>query len=129
MSLPKLVATVLCSLVLSQAPALAQSPQTSPAVSAKLAVRGDMADLYVPEIRAVRRNDVMAVQADLANASDRDRVVFYRFRWLDSVGNSIGDGESWKQITLMGLALKTVKSVAPTPAAIDFRLEMNIEKK
>jgi uncharacterized protein YcfL len=55
--------------------------------------------------------------------------VFYRFRWLDSVGNQVGDGESWKQMGLYGQQKQSIKSVAPTAAAVDLRLEMNVEPK
>ena len=102
-------------------------PSTSPAVAAKVALRGDANGVRVPEIRAVRRNDILIVQTDLFNIGNTDRTVFYRYRWLDSIGNQVGDGESWKQMTLMGQGLQTVKSVAPSSAATDFRLEMNVE--
>ena len=102
-------------------------PGTSPAVAAKVALRGDANGVRVPEIRAVRRNDILIVQTDLFNIGNTDRTVFYRYRWLDSIGNQVGDGESWKQMTLMGQGLQTVKSVAPSSAATDFRLEMNVE--
>ena len=102
-------------------------PSTSPAVAAKVALRGDANGVRVPEIRAVRRNDILIVQTDLFNIGNTDRTVFYRYRWLDSIGNQVGDGESWKQMTLMGRGLQTVKSVAPSSVATDFRLEMNVE--
>lgn len=104
-------------------------PSTPGTVAAKVALRGDARRVVVPEMRVVRRNDILTVQADLSNADYTDRTVFYRFRWLDGNGSPIGDGESWKQLPLMGHALQTVKSVAPTSAAIDFRLEMNVEYK
>ena len=100
--------------------------QTPAMVASKLAVRGDMNFIAVPEMRAVRKNDILAVQADLFNNDRRDRVVFYRFRWLDANGTQVGDGESWKQLSLMGQAQQTVKSVGPMASATDFRLEMNV---
>ena len=99
------------------------------AVAAKVALRGDAHSVRIPEIRVVRRNDVLSVQADLANGGNTDRMIFYRFRWLDSVGNQVGDGESWKQMGLMGQGQQTVKSVAPMSSATDFRIEMNVESK
>ena len=102
-------------------------PGTSLAVAAKVALRGDANGVRVPEIRALRRNDILIVQTDLFNIGNTDRTVFYRYRWLDSVGNQVGDGESWKQMALMGQGQQTVKSVAPSSAATDFRLEMNVE--
>lgn len=104
-------------------------PSTPAAVAAKVALRGDARQVVVREMRVVRRNEILTVQADLSNADYSDRSVFYRFRWLDGNGGQIGDGESWKQIPLMGHALQTIKSVAPTSAATDFRLEMNVEYK
>ena len=104
-------------------------PATPIAVAAKVALRGEANDIAVREIRIVRKNDVLVVQADLANMVRSDRMVFYRFKWLDSVGNQVGDGESWKQMTVLGLGQQTVKSVAPTSAAVDLRLEMNVEPR
>ncbi len=102
-------------------------PGTSPAVAAKVALRGDANGVRVPEIRAVRRNDILIVQTDLFNVGNTDRTVFYRYRWLDNIGSQVGDGESWKQMTLMGQGMQTVKSVAPSSVVTDFRLEMNVE--
>jgi uncharacterized protein YcfL len=110
------------------AQAQTQDPGTPSAVAAKVALRGESQGVRVSEIRITRPNDILVVQADLANAERGDRTVFYRFRWLDSVGNQVGDGESWKQLGVMGMGQQTVKSVAPTGAATDFRLEMNVNK-
>jgi len=102
-------------------------PGTPPAVAAKVALRGDANGVRIPEMRVVRRNDILIAQTDLYNTVNTDRTVFYRYRWLDSIGSQVGDGESWKQMTLMGQAQQTVKSVAPSSAVTDFRLEMNVE--
>jgi uncharacterized protein YcfL len=100
---------------------------TPPAVAAKLNLRGLAQGIKVSEIRMVRRHDVLAVQADLGNMVRQDRRVYYRFKWLDAVGNQVGDGESWKQLGLLGMQQETIKSVAPTSAAVDVRIEMNVE--
>lgn len=102
-------------------------PGTSAAVAGKVALRGDANGVRITEMRAVRRNDILIVQSDLYNVGNTDRTVFYRYRWLDNIGSQVGDGESWKQMTLMGQAQQTVKSVAPSSVATDFRLEMNVE--
>lgn len=104
-------------------------PATPLAVASKIALRGEANGIAVREIRIVRKNDVLAVQADLANMGRSDRTVFSRFKWLDNVGNQVGDGESWKQIGVQGLGQQTLKSVAPSGAATDFRLEMNVETR
>ncbi|NMM75798.1 hypothetical protein B2J86_13035 [Acidovorax sp. SRB_14] len=115
--------------VAGSAQAQQHDPATPPAVASKIALRGEAEGLAVREMRVVRKNDVLIVQADLANTGRSDRTVFYRFKWLDAVGNQVGDGESWKQLGVQGLGQHTVKSVAPTGAAVDFRLEMNVEAR
>jgi uncharacterized protein YcfL len=129
MNFQALTAAAACAACLAfSAQAQIQDPATSPAVAAKVALRGEPQGVRVSEIRITRPNDILVVQADLTNAERADRTVFYRFRWLDSVGNQVGDGESWKQMGLLGKAQQTVKSVAPSGTATDFRLEMNVEK-
>ncbi|MCX7275984.1 MAG: YcfL family protein [Burkholderiales bacterium] len=119
----------LCALCLALAvQAQTQDPGTPAAVAAKVALRGEAQGVRVSEMRITRPNDILVVQADLANSERGDRTVFYRFRWLDNVGNQVGDGESWKQLGVLGKGQQTVKSVAPSGAATDFRLEMNVEK-
>ena len=96
-------------------------PATPAAVAAKVALRGEANGIAVREMRLVRKNDILSVQADLSSS--------VRFKWLDNVGNQVGDGESWKQLTVLGLGQQTIKSVAPTGAAVDLRLEMNVEPR
>ena len=104
-------------------------PATPLAVASKVALRGEANSIAVREMRIVRKNDILVAQADMANMGSSDRTVFYRFKWLDNVGNQVGDGESWKQLSMLGLGQQTVKSVAPTAAAVDLRLEMNVEPR
>jgi uncharacterized protein YcfL len=121
----KLMIALSASLALS---AFAQhEPGTPLSVAGKVALRGDAYGVRIPEMRVVRRNDILTVQTDLFNVVNTDRTVFYRYRWLDNVGNQVGDGESWKQITVLGQGQQTVKSVAPSSVVTDFRLEMNVE--
>ena len=122
----------LCTALLAltgAAQAQLHDPATPMAVASKVALRGEANNIAVREMRLVRKNDILTVQADLANMGRSDRTVFYRFKWLDSVGNQVGDGESWKQMAVLGLGQQTGKSVAPTSAAVDLRLEMNVETR
>ena len=123
------VCAALLTAVAGPAHAQVHDPATPPAVASKIALRGEANSIAVREMRIVRKNDILVVQADMANMGRTDRTVFYRFKWLDNVGNQVGDGESWKQMTVLGLGQQTVKSVAPTSAAVDLRLEMNVEPR
>lgn len=127
-AIPAVVCAALMTLATS-ASAQLHDPATPLAVASKVALRGEANSIAVREMRIVRRNDILVVQADMANMGRTDRTVFYRFKWLDSVGNQVGDGESWKQMSVLGLGQQTVKSVAPTSAAVDLRLEMNVEPR
>ena len=127
----KSLALLLCCIALASAPTIAQdfAVGTSPAVAAKLSLRGDPYGVVVNELRIIRKNETLVVQADFMNTNTADRMVFYRFKWIDGTGNQVGDGESWKQVTLLGRQVQTIKSVAPLSAASDFRIEMNVELK
>ena len=128
---PVSAAAAIAAAIALAAPAHAQQhdPSTPPAVASKVALRGEANGIAVREMRIVRKNDILVVQADMANTGRSDRTVFYRFKWVDQVGNQVGDGESWKQMSVLGLGQQTVKSVAPTSAAVDLRLEMNVEPR
>ncbi len=109
-------------------PAWAADDTTSPAIAAKLALRGEPQGIKVAEVRMQRRADVLVVQADFLNTKNDNRTVFYRFRWLDADGNVVGDGESWKQLQVYGQQTQTIKGVAAHSSVVDFRIEMNVEK-
>ena len=70
---------------------------------------------------------VLVVEADISNTLNDDRFVYYRFKWVDAGGMQVGDGESWKQLKVMGQQVQTVKAVAPNSNGADFRLEFNVE--
>jgi len=125
---PTIVCAALTLMLASGASAQQHDPATPLAVASKVALRGEANGIAVREMRIVRKNDILVVQADMANMGRTDRTVFYRFKWLDNVGNQVGDGESWKQLSVLGLGQQTVKSVAPSGAAVDLRLEMNVER-
>lgn len=103
-------------------------PATPPAVADKLFLTSDAKGVAVTEMRIQPKNGVLVVQADLLNMRHNERMVYYRFRWVDSAGNQVGDGESWKQLPLMGMGRQTVKGVSPSSEANDFQLEMNVDR-
>lgn len=121
-------ALVVCAACLAVTAQAQHDPATPLAVAPKIALRGDALGVRVSEMRITRPNDILVVQADFGNGERSDRMVYYRFKWLDAVGNQVGDGESWKQMTVLGLGQQTVKSVAPASTATDFRLEMYVNQ-
>jgi uncharacterized protein YcfL len=83
-----------------------------------------MTFLRVDSIRFARRGDLLNVQAELINMSPYNQQLFYRFRWLDEAGFTVGGEESWKPVLIYGAQKKLLETVAPVPAAVDFRLEL-----
>jgi uncharacterized protein YcfL len=125
--------TLLAALALAAPAVFADdTPPMPPApgsAASKIMLRGDSKDIKVVEIRAQRKNDVLVIQADMQNQSKSDRFVYYRFRWLDSMGSQVGDDQPWKQLAFMGQQLQTIKGVATQSNITDFRIEMNVESK
>ena len=81
---PRMTLAALCTAILTLAggvQAQQHDPATPIAVASKVALRGEANNIAVREIRIVRKNDVLVVQADLANMGRSDRTVFYRFKW------------------------------------------------
>jgi uncharacterized protein YcfL len=119
------LAALLTVLVL---PTISAAQDNPSGVASKLMLRGEASGMKVAEMRMVRRSDVLVVEADLLNTENKDRTVYYRFRWLDGSGMQVGDGDPWKQMLVMGQESKIVKGIAPSGKGVDFRLEMNVEK-
>jgi uncharacterized protein YcfL len=122
-----LVASCLLGVSALQGAHAADEP--SGTAKSKVALRGKDEGVKVAEMRVVKNNDILVVQADFENTNGRDRVMFYRFRWVDANGNQVGDGEAFKQLPFLAKQKKTIKGVAPTSKVTDFQIEMNVERK
>jgi hypothetical protein len=105
------------------------APAATPGIAAKLIVRGDLFGLQVVDLRSQVRNDVMVVQGEIYNFGDRDARLYYRFRWLDSGGMQVGDGETWKPMIFLGRQTQFIKGTAYGPQATDFQIEMSAEPR
>lgn len=111
--------------------AMAQSaPAPEPGSAAsKLMLRGEAYGVKIIDMRAQKRSDILVVQTELLNTEKADRQVFWRYRWLDASGMQVGDGEVWKPLTLYGEQSQFLRGTAPGMNVVDFRLEMNVEKR
>lgn len=98
--------------------------QTDPK-EAKLRRTGSTFNLKIVELRAVRRNDLLTVQAGIYNESRTGAPVNYRFRWVDDAGMKVWDDEPWKPLNLFAGQTIDLTGVAPTPMATDFMIELN----
>ncbi len=112
-----------CQLAMAQA-----APEPGSAAS-KLMLRGQDYGVKIVDMRAQKRSDILVVQTELQNTEKSDRQVYYRYRWLDASGMQVGDGEAWKPLLIYGEQSQYVRGTAPGMNVVDFRLEMNVEKR
>ena len=98
--------------------------QTDPK-EAKLRRTGSTYYIKIVDLRAVRRNDLLVVQASIYNESRSGAPVNYRFRWVDDVGMKVWDDEPWKPLNLFAGQTIDLTGIAPTPMATDFMIELN----
>ena len=71
------IGVALMALTGAAAHAQLHDPATPIAVASKVALRGEANNIAVREMRIVRTNDILVVQADMANMGRTDRTVFY----------------------------------------------------
>ncbi|MBF0161774.1 MAG: YcfL family protein [Magnetococcales bacterium] len=121
---PPLYRSLLLMAVLLMASCQSLPPPRTPGVASKVEELGTMLDLQPGEIRVVRRNHLLHVQAEIINPTLQDQQISYRFRWVDAAGFVL-DEEPWKPLLLHGKQRQYIRTVAPSPKAEDFRIEMH----
>ncbi len=115
---------ILMSALLS-ASVLLSVPVEAATIADKVEMLGVMDSLKVNTIRVVRREGFLNVQAEILNISNNPQQLYYRFKWLDDAGFTVGTEEGWKPEIVYGNQKKLIQTIAPVEAATDFRLEMN----
>ena len=99
------------------------APTAAPSLNSKLDIIGnELTVVKVSDLRAAKRNDFLTVQAEMTNTDSSNRQIYYRFKWLDNAGFTVGEEEVWKPITLYGKQKQLVQALAPNPRVTDFRL-------
>jgi len=124
MKTPTLVSLAIsCALAapLVQAQPVGDAPP-APSIASKIEEQGAMRYLKVSDLRAVRRDGLLRVQAEISNSSSSTQQLYYRFKWLDADGFTVWDEEPWKPQVIYGAQKQVISVVAPTFKATDFRL-------
>jgi uncharacterized protein YcfL len=93
-------------------------------IASKIEQLGEMKFLVVDDLRVVKRNGLLHVQATFVNTDNENRQLYYRVKWFDADGLMAWDDEAWKTITLYGAQRQNLLFVAPTPKATDFKIEV-----
>jgi uncharacterized protein YcfL len=96
-------------------------PPRPGSINAKVEQLSEMSYLQVTDLRAVKRNHLLNVQAEINNPDSDNQQLYYRFKWLDANGFVVGE-ETWKPVLVYAYQKQTVTAVAPSPQVTDFRL-------
>ncbi len=76
-------------------------------------------------VRKVRDNGPLEVQVEVANTTDSEQAILYKFIWMDSAGMVVPTPVSvWEHLLLQGRQSKVLTAVAPEPRMTDCRVEM-----
>jgi hypothetical protein len=105
---------------------VATRPATAASAASRIDEYGTMRYLQPGEIRVVRRPDgLLAVQVEVVNLTTGPQTMMYRWKWLDDNGFQVWEDETWKPLLIQGRERKMIQTLAPTPQAAEFRIEMH----
>ena len=89
--------------------------------NAKLARQLHVDDLTVGQTK----NGLMKVGVKLTSRQNKSIVAQSKFVWFDADGNEIDpDTDPWRPLVIHGKETRTIQGVAPTAAAVSFKLRV-----
>ncbi len=105
---------------------VAQPPGTGMpnTIASKLILNGVLKYTTVSDLRMDNRGAFLKVEAELYNISHHDDTIYYRFRWYDASGLSVGSEESWKTMPIRSKARQSIIGVTNSKSALNFMLEL-----
>lgn len=118
----KLIAVAALALLASGC-AIPPPPEPGSAAS-KVVAMGPQKHIVVGAMRVARENGFMTVNVQLSNTLNSNKIFYYRFAWLGAEGFPIAEEEVWKSQMMYGAQTSFIQGIAPTPKAMDFRLEI-----
>lgn len=107
---------------------LKTKPEQAKQVDPARKVLGQFNAIEVLDIRTATVNDRMDISFEIKNKRGMRDVVQYRLRWLDANGLAVAQYDPWETIAIEGHEQKMVNLMAPTPKAVDFRIELQSNK-
>ena len=114
---------VVAALALLAGCATPPPPEPGRAAS-KVVAMGPQKHIVVGAMRVARENGFMTVNVQLSNTLNSNKIFYYRFAWLGAEGFPVAEEEVWKSQMMYGAQTSFIQAIAPTPKAVDFRLEI-----
>lgn len=99
-------------------------PPEPGSAASKVVAMGPQKHIVVGAMRVARENGFMTVNVQLSNTLNSNKTFYYRFAWLGPEGFPIAEEEVWKSQMMYGAQTSFIQAIAPTPKAVDFRLEI-----
>ena len=99
-------------------------PPEPGSAASKVVAMGPQKHIVVGAMRVARENGFMTVNVQLSNTLNSNKIFYYRFAWLGAEGFPIAEEEVWKSQMMYGAQTSFIQGIAPTPKAVDFRLEI-----
>lgn len=99
-------------------------PPEPDSAASKVVAMGPQKHIVVGAMRVARENGFMTVNVQLSNTLNSNKIFYYRFAWLGPEGFPIAEEEVWKSQMMYGAQTSFIQGIAPTPKAVDFRLEI-----
>ena len=94
--------------------------------NAKLARQLHVEDQVVGQTK----NGLMKASVKLTSALNKDVVAQSKFAWFDADGAEIdADTDPWRPLVLHGKETRTIQGVAPTAAAVSYKLRVRAGEK
>ncbi|WP_322059281.1 YcfL family protein [Paraburkholderia sp. J63] len=118
--------TRLCAAALSVAlAAVVPPPAYAESIASKVDQLGQLSNVSITSLRTTNRAGLLFLEATFSNASIYDDSFEYRIKWIDRDGFPAGTDEAWKPVLIHGLQRLSIQSIAPSPDAADFRIELH----
>lgn len=99
-------------------------PPEPGSAASKVVAMGPQKHIVVGAMRVARENGFMTVNVQLSNTLNSNKIFYYRFAWLGAEGFPVAEEEVWKSQMMYGAQTNFIQAIAPTPKAVDFRLEI-----
>ncbi|CAH0142819.1 hypothetical protein SRABI89_00334 [Pseudomonas koreensis] len=99
-------------------------PPEPGSAASKVVAMGPQKHIVVGAMRVARENGFMTVNVQLSNTLNSNKTFYYRFAWLGAEGFPVAEEEVWKSQMMYGAQTSFIQAIAPTPKAVDFRLEI-----
>lgn len=99
-------------------------PPEPGSAASKVVAMAPQKHIVVGAMRVARENGFMTVNVQLSNTLNSNKIFYYRFAWLGAEGFPVAEEEVWKSQMMYGAQTSFIQAIAPTPKAVDFRLEI-----